>query len=142
MGSQETIQPRVPLIPGQRYTIWGVLVLVMDRCSYCGRETELYEGGTPVCVPCSDASIHPEPTIHIRLIEELAEATAEHSAATAAYNRVMWETPSAIPHPDGVQRIHSISRELSVAKKRLASAHSRLTDFLDTGIIPEDLLRD
>jgi hypothetical protein len=74
-------------------------------------------------------------------MEDLADATAEHSAATAAYNQVMWEIPSAIPHPDGVQRIRSVSHELSVAKKRLATAHSRLADFLDTGAIPEDLLR-
>lgn len=113
----------------------------MARCSYCGRETELHEGGIPICVPCSNMPILPKRTIHSHLIEELADATAEHSAALAAYNRVMWEIPSAIPHPDGVQRIHSTSQELSVAKERLASAHSRLAAFLDAGTIPEDLLR-
>lgn len=114
----------------------------MARCSYCGGQTELYEGGIPVCTPCSGAPVRPKRTIHTRLMEQLAEANAEHSATAAAYNEVMWNIPSAIPHPDGVQRIRSISRELSIAKKRLATAHSRLTDFLDTGDIPEDLLRD
>ena len=76
----------------------------------------------------------------LRLIEELAEATAEHGTAKAAYNQVMWNIPSAIPHPDGVQRIHSISQELSAATKRLSRAHSRLSDFLNTGAIPEDFL--
>jgi hypothetical protein len=84
----------------------------------------------------------PKRSINSRLIGELAEATAEHRAAKAAYNRVMWEIPSAIPHPDGVQRIHSISHELSVAEERLTRAHCRLSDFLDTGVIPEGLLRD
>jgi hypothetical protein len=114
----------------------------MARCSYCGLETELYEGGIPICPPCSGTPILYKLTLHTRLLEQLAEATAAHSAATAAYNEVMWEIPSAIPHPDGVQRIHSISHEMRVARERLARAHSRLTDFLDKGTIPEDLLRD
>ena len=114
----------------------------MARCSYCGRLTELYQGGIPICIPCSDRLTTPKQSIHSRLIEELTRATAEHQEATAAYNQVMWEIPSAIPHPDGVQRIRSISRELSVAKARLNRAHSRLADFLNTGKIPDDLLRD
>ena len=113
----------------------------MARCSYCGSETELYEGGTPICLACSDTPILPKRTIHTCLIEELAEATTEHLAAKAAYNRMMWNIPSAIPNPDGVQRIHSVSHELSIAKERLERAHSRLANFLDTGEIPEDLLR-
>jgi hypothetical protein len=111
----------------------------MARCSYCGRETDLYEGGIPICIACSDAPIPPNRTVYLRLIEELAEATTEHQEATVAYNQVMWEIPSSLPHPDGVQRIRSISHQLAVAKKRLANAHSRLTDFLGTGTIPEDL---
>ena len=75
-------------------------------------------------------------------MEDLAEATTEHSIASAAYNQVMSEIPSAIPHPDGVQRIHSISHEVRVARERLARAHTRLSDFLDKGTVPDDLLRD
>ena len=142
-----------PFVPGFRAEIWrnsyivhwllkGIQfgwVLVMARCSYCAQETELYEGGIPVCLACSDTPILQKKTFHARLIEELAEATAEHNAATVAHKRVMWEIPSATPHPDGVQRIHSVSHELSVAKERLARAHSRLSDFLDRGTIPEDM---
>lgn len=113
----------------------------MARCSYCGRGTELHEGGIPVCLACISLPSLPKRTIHTRLMEDLADATAQHSAATAAYNEVMWEIPSAIPHPDGVRRIRSISHDLAVSKARLARAHSRLADFLDTGAIPEDLLR-
>ena len=112
----------------------------MARCSYCGKVTDLHQGGTPTCLHCADQSKHRKQSIHTRLIAELAEATAEHLTATAAFNRAMSDIPSATPHPDGAQRIHSISHELSVAKKRLSSAHSRLTDFLDTGAIPEDML--
>lgn len=101
-------------------------------------ETELHEGGTPTCIACSERLTTPKLSVHTRLIKELLEATAEHSAASAAHKRVMWEIPSATPHPDGVQRIHSVSHELAVAKERLARAHTRLSDFLDRGIIPED----
>jgi len=116
----------------------------MARCSYCGRETELHEAGVPMCTGCGDRITASKPgeirSLHTRLVQALMDATGEHSAATAEYNRVMWDIPSAIPHPDGTQRIHSISQALSVSKKRLARAHSRLTDFLNTGAIPEDLL--
>jgi len=67
------------------------------------------------------------------------EATAEHNAATAAHERLMWEIQSATPHPDRAQRIHSIAEQVSIAKKNLNRAHSRLSDFLDRGTIPEDL---
>ena len=111
----------------------------MARCSYCGRETELYEGGTPTCIPCSERLLTPKRSIHSSLIRELLEAAAEHDSATTAYNEVMWEIPSAIPHPDGVRGIHSVSHKVQVAKDRLARAHTRLRDFLDRGSLPEDL---
>jgi DNA-directed RNA polymerase subunit RPC12/RpoP len=116
----------------------------MARCSYCGRETELHEAGVAMCTACGDRITASKPgeirSVHTKLVQALMDATSEHSAATAAYNRAMWDIPSAIPHPDGVQRIHSISQALSVSKQGLARAHSRLADFLDTGAIPEDLV--
>ena len=114
----------------------------MARCSYCGRETELYTSGTPECIRCAERLRTPKQSIHARLLGALAEATVEHLAAKAAYRQVMRDIPDGTPNPDGVQRIRSISQELSIAEKRLASAHSRLADFLDTGAIPEDLLQD
>ena len=111
----------------------------MARCSYCGRKTELYVGGIPECIRCTDRLITPKQSIHTRLLEALAEATVEHLEAKAAYKGVMRNIPDGTPHPDGVQRIRSISHELSVAEQRLARAHSRLTAFLDSGTVPEDL---
>ena len=53
----------------------------------------------------------------------------------------MGQIPSGFPHPDGSQRIHNASRDLSTARKDLMRAHTRLDDFLKTGIVPEDLKR-
>ena len=115
----------------------------MPPCSYCGRDTELYEGGLPTCLNCADRvvdSIHGKVrSIHGQLVQKLLEATADVDAVTATHNEVMGEIPSGLPHPDGVQRIHSISKQLSIAREGLARAHSRLSDFLDRGIIPGDL---
>ena len=54
---------------------------------------------------------------------------------------VMGDVPSGLPHPDGTQRIHNASRELSAARKEVMKAHTRLNEFFGRGIIPEDLKR-
>ena len=93
----------------------------MARCSYCGRKTELHEAWVPTCTACSARLKESGPrkvrSVHSQLIQELLQATAEHDSATAAH-------------------------DLRVAKERLARAHTRLSDFLDRGIIPEDLKVD
>jgi hypothetical protein len=66
------------------------------------------------------------------------EATARFHASEA-FNAIMSDVPSALPHPDGTQRIHNVSRKLSAARKEMMKAHARLNDFLSQGIIPEDL---
>jgi DNA-directed RNA polymerase subunit RPC12/RpoP len=117
----------------------------MARCAYCKEsETELYEGGTPICLACSSKLITKrkppvvDPSIHRALRAELAEATAEALEATEAFSRVTTEIPSGLPHPDGARRIHNVSRQLSHARERMTLAHKRLTDYLNTGIVPED----
>jgi hypothetical protein len=57
------------------------------------------------------------------------------SAASRAFNGVMDQFPSGLPHPDGAQRIHNASFELSAARQELMKAHSRLNDYLGRGII-------
>lgn len=52
---------------------------------------------------------------------------------------VMGQIPGGLPHPDGSEHIHNVSRELSAARKDLMRAHAALDDFLKTGIVPEDL---
>ena len=108
----------------------------MVRCSYCGRETALYRAGVPTCINC----IHRlPPSVHTRLTQDLLEATAELDAVKVIHNQSLGDIPSGLPHPDGAQRIHSIAQQLSSANQKVNRAHSRLTDFLDKGIVPEEL---
>ena len=46
---------------------------------------------------------------------------------------------SGLPHPDGSQRIKNASVGLSMARKGVLKAHTRLNDYLGRGIVPEDL---
>jgi len=78
-------------------------------------------------------------SIHRELGRELAEATAEASEASEAFLRVTTEIPTGMPHQDGTQRIHNVSRQLSHARARMTLAHKRLADYLTNGIVPEDL---
>jgi hypothetical protein len=40
-----------------------------------------------------------------------------------------------------VQRIRSASHELTAARNEMMEAHHRLNEFLESGIVPEDLKR-
>ncbi len=50
----------------------------------------------------------------------------------------MSSVPSGLPHPDGAQRIHNVSRELTIARQEMMLAHRRFNDFIEHGIAPED----
>jgi hypothetical protein len=112
----------------------------MAPCAYCRKETELYEGGTPICVECADARA-PQPSLAARLHREVAAATARAEAANAAFHALMRDIPSSVPHPDGSQRLHNASRELTLARQAMTEATLRLNEFLNHGTIPEDLKR-
>ncbi len=122
----------------------------MAVCIHCKtEETELYENGVRICLKCSNerddrASKEPPASsqnIQNILVSEIVEATARANKATQYFFEVMGQIPTGFPHPDGSQRIHNASRELSTARKDLMRAHTRLDDFLKTGIVPEDLKR-
>ena len=118
----------------------------MAACSRCGVETELYNGRVPICVKCADlweAKRKPPTSEQIRrtLVDQIAEATARVSEANRKFSQTMDTFPSGLPHPDGVQRIQNASHELAVARKEMMTAHKRLTEYLERGIVPEDLKR-
>ncbi len=112
----------------------------MALCTYCRKETELYDGGTPVCVECS-AAPPPQNSIAARLQWDVAAATERADAANAAFHALMRDIPSHVPHPDGSQRLQNASRELTAARQAMMEATLRLNDFLNRGTIPEDLKR-
>ena len=76
------------------------------------------------------------------LIKNLTEAMDRANAASTAYDAVMRDIPSGIPHPDGVQRIQNASRDLRQARAAMMEAHIRLNEFLGRAIGPADLESD
>lgn len=112
----------------------------MARCAYCEAETEHYDGSTPICVQCVETSLEKR-VARAKLFQDLHEATKRTDAATEAFAQVTGNIPGGTPHPDGVQRIHNASREMTAARMDMLKAHHRLNDFLNTGIVPEDLKR-
>jgi len=77
--------------------------------------------------------------IHRLLQAEYAAAMARMDSAAEQFHTVMREVPSGLPQPDGMQRIHNVSRSLSDARQKLTVARTRLDDFAVRGIVPDDL---
>ena len=79
------------------------------------------------------------PQIRAVLVQRIVEATERANAASEVFNTLIDQTPSGLPHPDGTQRIRNASRELDIARREMMKAHTRLNEFVERGIVPEDL---
>ena len=116
----------------------------MAQCAYCKAETEMYHSDSPICLRCSerqDTEKRPpavESQLRARLMQDLMETSARARTASEAFLVLMKETPSGLPHPDGVQRIQNASRELSLARTAMERSHSRLNLYLSRGILLDD----
>jgi hypothetical protein len=89
----------------------------------------------PVCIQCAELS--PEKlAVRTRLFRDLHEAV---SLAELANDNFMAATNSMPPHPDGTLQIHKASHQLTAARGKMLRAHNRLNDFLERGIVPDDL---
>jgi hypothetical protein len=75
------------------------------------------------------------------LQEDVRTAKQRLDAAMEKFDAVIQETPSALPHPDGVHRIHNAGRALNHAREEHVQAHVRLNAFVAQGIIPDDLTK-
>ncbi len=75
------------------------------------------------------------------LIQDVVNAATLRNEAVEAFNSAISQFPSGLPHPDGSQVVKNTSVRLSIARKKLMSAHNRLDDFRNKGIVPEDLKR-
>jgi len=119
----------------------------MALCDYCQNVTELDDGGTPVCRACAELhAANPLPplshhAIYAALQQDVAAAGERANAANAAFRGVMKDVPSNLPHPDGTQRVLNVCRLLSVARREMTDADSRLNDFLAHGTVPAHLKR-
>ena len=80
-------------------------------------------------------------TIQVVLTTALCEATKAADSAFAELTTILDDIPSSLPQPDGAQCIHNASAKLAVARHKLMEAHTRLNDYLERGIVPEDLRR-
>jgi hypothetical protein len=112
----------------------------MAECAYCKTETQLYVGNVPVCLRCADEP-HEKRDLKAALLKDLAEATERADEASDAFLAITTEVPSGIPHPDGTQNIHNASHKLTAAREAMMKAHTRLNDYVERGIVPEDLKR-
>jgi hypothetical protein len=119
----------------------------MERCAFCkAEETMLYESGVPICLKCAalrEANSQKDHAAGIRtvLARQLTEATLRAESATMEFSAVTSDIPSSIPQSDGTQRIHSASRALGVARDEMMRAHRRMNEFLENGVVPDDLKR-
>ncbi len=115
----------------------------MALCTYCQKDTELYAGGTPVCLECSAKPRPPlsHHAIYAALQQDVAAAEERANAANAAFREVMKDIPSNLPHPDGTQRVLNVCRLLSAARREMTDADSRLNDYLVRGTVPDHLKR-
>ena len=124
----------------------------MVQCVYCKTETEMCEvGDVPLCIECSDCpncsteqktTLKPpltEPQIHHILNEQLEEAIEHAVQASEVFFVVVTEIPSGHPHRDGTELINDASRGLSLARVKMAAAQRRLNDYVNRGIVPDDL---
>src|SRR5258708_26463589 len=73
------------------------------------------------------------------LWDDFQIALEEKNRALEEFNSVIQDTPSGMPHPDGVQRIKNCSRKYSEARYHMTRALERLNNFRNSGIIPDDL---
>ena len=74
-----------------------------------------------------------------KLFADLAAAVQRADSANEAFAAITGGIPLGVPHPDGVQRIHGASLEMTEARDEMMKAHNRLNDFLNSGIVPDDL---
>jgi hypothetical protein len=100
----------------------------MAQCAYCKAETQLYFANVPVCIKCGDAR-SPERT-RASLLQNVTDATMRADVASEAFQKVVEEIPSGMPHSDGAQRIKNVSRQLSKARDEMMEAHRILGDYI------------
>jgi hypothetical protein len=114
----------------------------MATCAHCEtEETELYENGVPFCLRCTDTpSVKREPPATMReigatLFQSLLVAASLNDEAAKEFDDAVSEARTGAHHPNGAQPIKDASSRLSVAREETMTAHKRLSDFIERGIV-------
>ena len=81
--------------------------------------------------------------IQAALVSRIVEATTRVSAANRKSTAVLNQIPTGLPHPDVWNSAHpqSIARTGCRLRKDMMAAHTRLNEFNERGIVPEDCKR-
>ena len=75
------------------------------------------------------------------LWDDFENSVLEKNVALEEFNSVIEDTPSGLPHPDGVERIKACSRRYSAARQHMILALERLNNFRNSGIVPDEILK-
>jgi len=110
----------------------------MSKCSKCGADTELCDGGVRICVKCSELDTDRQVILQI-LHQDLKVARKQRDRAYAHFDDTLRQVPSGIPYPDEEERIRWASRIFSDAQRGLSDALARLNDYLIDGKVPSGL---
>ena len=116
----------------------------MAICAYCGAKTQLYSNGVPICLKCARprrTKASDDDGIQAALLEALSQAILRADTACSEFESISSEIPSGIPQPDRSKLIHNASRRLTQSRDKMVRARTRLNDYVDHGIVPEDLKR-
>ena len=73
------------------------------------------------------------------LFDEVAQATASHRIAHKAFMEIVSDLPDGLAVPDGEQRITDAKNVWADARERMRVAGTRLHEFQNSGVTPEDL---
>jgi hypothetical protein len=114
----------------------------MAKCAKCGSETGLHSKGIPVCFKCAGLGIRSgraSNEIRVILSDKLVTATKRNSEAIRKFEEVTDQFLSGSHNPDHERIINNASTAVSMAREEMASARNRLNDFLQRGIVPDDL---
>jgi len=76
--------------------------------------------------------------VQATLVQQLAEASHRVSSASMELDTTM-NNHGELPNPAGTTHIRNASNVLRAAREEVIRAHGRLADFLEHGVVPEDL---
>ena len=120
----------------------------MATCARCKTEdTQLYVNSVPVCLRCADAppGRHKPPAteqeIGASLLQSMLRAVSQNDEAARDFDHAVSQARTGEHHLNGGQRIKDASSRLSMAREEMMAAHNRLNNFVELGIVPDDLKR-